>query len=147
MEASMAKSSWPRELKRAERLTADGQAFRIYMPYQYIHLANSPRAHTYLPINRERKPLGISGRNVIYEEHMSLAVVFASHPRRIKNVWYRADRLTLYSDEPASRTDYFERLGRLHSFPMRLFNSLPPTAGELDEMRRQSFDGRYPTHG
>src|SRR5438552_14461888 len=56
----VAKSSTAREgdMPAAHNPVAPGQWFRYSMPYQFVRLSPSGRAHIYLPLNRNYKPLG-----------------------------------------------------------------------------------------
>ena len=103
----------------AERLTLGNHWFRIWMPYQFVHLRSRRFKHLYLPVNRNYKPLGHIGREwVDYREYASQAVIFRSDPHHLEGVWANPERLYLYNDSVGSRLDYFARYERLMSRSM-----------------------------
>jgi hypothetical protein len=106
------------DLKQA-RLVTTNKWFRMFMPYTFTRLHGAKRPLTFLPLNRNYKPLGVCSRDwVKYADYESQAMVFAVDPRKFKGVWetIRIDDLWLYSDGPKSRVDYFERLAKLFTY-------------------------------
>ena len=57
-----------------------------------------------------------------YEKIPEARVLFEKNPARFKRVWFEDDStygapyLYMYNDNPLSRKDYWERLGRLYSY-------------------------------
>ena len=101
---------------QAARLTDTAHWFRFWMPYQFQRIQQGSRRHIYLPLNRNYKPLGHTGRDhVDYEEYAAQAVVFGRDPHGFRDVWTDPEQLFLYNDSPASRVDYFDRYERLMS--------------------------------
>ena len=89
------------------------------MPYTLTRLPDAKRPLTFLPLNRNYKPLGVCGREwVKYEDYEFEAMIFAVDPRKFKGVWetIRVNDLWLYNDNPKSRMDYFERLAKLFTY-------------------------------
>ncbi|WP_156464243.1 hypothetical protein [Afipia sp. Root123D2] len=107
-------------LKQAHSLTGPDQWFRYWLPYQFVKI-DGPRKHTYLPVNRNYKPLGVVSKEwADYHKFHDQAVVFAKNPAEFKGIWYNEDGLYLYSDDPKTRLDYFERLQKLLSYSAAL---------------------------
>ena len=106
----------------AKRLTRMDQWFRYWLPYSFVKLETANRKHVYLPVNRNYKPLGVtSGERVDYDDFTWQAVIFSADPHTFDNVWFRRDTLHLYEDVISSRLDYFQRLERLLSRSVKLF--------------------------
>lgn len=109
--------------KAFSELAQSDRWFRYWMPYTFHKLDHPRLKHVYLPLNRNYKPLGITSREgVRYEDFIGQAIAFAQDPSGFKDVWddTTPKGLFLYADSPNTRTDYFERLGRLLSKPSRL---------------------------
>lgn len=102
--------------KQAKQLTTDNHWFRRWMPYTFQKLEHPTRAHCYLPLNRDYKPLGAhTQEHVDYSLFLnSHAILFSSEPSEIKGVW-AGEGLYLYSNDPQSRVDYFDRFQTLMS--------------------------------
>ena len=79
--------------------------------------------HVYLPLNRDHKPLGVKSNDwVDYQDFIDQAVVFPEDPHTFENVWHIPETLYLYDEGSKSKVDYFERLERLLSRPVKLFH-------------------------
>jgi hypothetical protein len=84
-------------------------------PYCFARITDGAWA----PLGRNYKPLGEEqwpGRIDDYNEFAPTAWRFIDDPTTFgEDVWTRVagDRLWLYNDDPASRRDYFARVGRL----------------------------------
>jgi hypothetical protein len=84
-------------------------------PYCFARTAGG----SWIPLGRQYKPLGaeqFGGGSFKYNEFAHTAWRFIDDPTTFgEDVWTRVtgDRLWLYSDDPASRRDYFARVGRL----------------------------------
>ena len=119
--------SFGRRIKRmqkdsAERLTRMDQWFRYWLPYSFVKLETTNHNHVYLPVNRNYKPLGVTSDDwVDYEDFIDQAVIFSADPHTFANVWFHRDTLHLYEDVVSSRVDYFQRLERLLSRSVKLF--------------------------
>ncbi len=91
--------------------------FRHSLPYTLHLMPGQRKKHTYLPLNRDYKPLGVvTMDHVRYEDYLDRAVVFGTDPHRFTDIWIPWDArrlLYLYTDNNRSVRDYFERLGRL----------------------------------
>jgi hypothetical protein len=91
--------------------------FKLWMPYLYHRVEHPKRAHVFLPLNRNYKPLGSLTRNYVrYEDFVEThGVAFARDPASFKGIWtnVQGTHLWLYDDSAKSRVDYFERLERL----------------------------------
>jgi hypothetical protein len=99
---------------------SDNEWARVWLPYQFVKISANGR-NGYLPVNRRYKPLGVnSGEWVNYEDYANQAVFFATDPKTFKDVWHASAELYLYSDDPDTRKDYFERLERLLKKSMKL---------------------------
>jgi hypothetical protein len=110
--------------KEGGRLTETNSWFRYHMPYTFTWI-KSKYKHTYLPLNRNYKPLGyMDARLVDYNDYIDQAIVFTRDPIEITFVWHNRDGMYLYSDSYESRRDYFERLERLFSYSAKIIN--PP---------------------
>jgi hypothetical protein len=121
---SQAKKEGEAEMKTADasRLTQTSHWFRFCLPYQFVKVELGGRKHTYLPLNRNYKPLGVLGRaHIKYEDYAPQAVVFGSDPHTFKGVWSDPKGLYLYDDNTRSRVDYFERLEKLLSRTMPMY--------------------------
>lgn len=106
----------------AKHLTVPDQWFRIWMPYTFVNLEAEGVEHVYLPLNRNYKPLGMRTKDwVDHRDYIDQAVVFPAGPHTFENVWHNLEKLRLYDDIPNSRSDYFARLDRLFSRPVKLF--------------------------
>lgn len=103
--------------------------FRINMPYLIERIGDDGKL--WLPLNREYKPLGRPRSEFVrYEDEIANAMVFRRDPRKFDGIFINhdprapkdlaRDRMWLYSDSPASRQDYFARLGRLLSYDVRV---------------------------
>ena len=90
------------------------QAYRILMPY----LFESDKDNGYL----------LTAYNRDYVRIPKARILFKSNPGRFKGVWFRAGSADgvsfsmlhrrfryMYNDDPSSRKDYWERLGKLYS--------------------------------
>jgi len=110
------------ESDSAERLTMMDQWFRYWLPYSFFKLETANRDHVYLPVNRNYKPLGVTSDEwVDYENFTKQAVVFSADPHTFENVWVDQEPLYLYGEAISSRVDYFQRLERLLSSSVKLF--------------------------
>jgi len=78
------------------------QAYRLLVPYGFEVDRDDPRILT--AFNRD------------YDDIPKARIRFARNPRHFEGVWFnKEDRLYMYNDNPASRADYWERLGKLYS--------------------------------
>tara|TARA_R110000751_G_scaffold250406_1_gene349961 strand:+ start:181 stop:528 length:348 start_codon:yes stop_codon:yes gene_type:complete len=83
------------------------QAYRILMPYCF----EPDEDNGYL----------LTGYNRDYATIPRARILFKSSPSRFKGVWFRDDSTDgapyfyMYNDDPSSRKDYWERLGKLFS--------------------------------
>lgn len=107
--------------------------FKIWMPYAYVRLEEPSRKHTFLPLNRNYKPLGYARPEFVqYADYLDThAVVFSRDPAGFNDIWSNisnAGMLWLYDDNPKSRLDYFARLERLTLKGAVLFGSLSSRA-------------------
>ena len=92
------------------------------MPYCFQKLEVADRAHVYLPVNRNYKPLGVTDEEwVDYDTYLPQAVVFSADPRRFDGIWLDNETLHLYEDAVSSRVDYFARLEKLLSRVVKLY--------------------------
>ena len=114
--------------KQASDLTDHSHWFRYWMPYTFREVGDR-----WLPLNRDYKPLGVITRDhVAYEDYVeSHGVKFARDPRTYTDVWHSSQSLFLYSDSPASRLDYFERLARLMSRTVKVSPKLVKAMGRI----------------
>ncbi len=114
-------------LKLAQLTSSLDHPFRFWFPYAFVPLKHARFKYVYLPVNRNYKPLGHRNRDwVVYDDYLhSHGVRFSSDPSTFKDIWStKGDNgiLYLYDDAPASRLDYFERLGLLNLKPMRVIS-------------------------
>jgi hypothetical protein len=82
------------------------QAYRILMPY----LFESDKDNGYL----------LTAYNRDYVRIPKARILFKRNPGSFKGVWFRAGSADgvsfyMYNDDPSSRKDYWERLGKLYS--------------------------------
>ena len=125
--------------RRAQR-TPRTSFFHLWLPYKFEPMRHrGPRA--YLPLNRYYKPIGFSPDEwVDYGDTRwrDRVVRFASDPHVFKGIWFDAQYLYLYNDNPETRRTYFARLARLGE-------SLSPWSLRNDhEHRRSQRRGRAP---
>ncbi len=102
-------------LDDARKMHASSWAwFRIWMPYQYQYIEHGKIKHLYLPLNRNYKPLGVySDARVEYEDYAKQGVIFSRDPHTFKGIWSSPNGLYLYTDNPETLTDYFDRFNKL----------------------------------
>ena len=83
------------------------QAYRLLVPYLFE--PDDDNGHLLTAYNRE------------YDAIPNARIHFAKNPFRFKGVWFKefsnedAPFLYMYNDDPESRKDYWERLGKLYS--------------------------------
>jgi len=108
-------------MKKVEKLPyifAGGLFARRYLIYCIQEVRFMDYSNVWLPLNRDYKPLGgDSKRTYNYDKCYGHFVKFKGDPRK-RPEWFRrfdptSDQLFLYNDDPESRVDYFERLGRM----------------------------------
>lgn len=91
---------------------------RYWLPYHFRPINVPGKKRTYLPLNRQYKPLDIapSWPYVNYDDFtISHGIQFARDPLTFKNVWWgdASKGLFLYDDGQPSRDTYFRRLALL----------------------------------
>jgi len=78
------------------------QAYRLLVPYGFN-------------VDRD-DPLILSAFNRDYDDIPKARIRFARNPKHFEGIWFnRGNGLYMYNDNPASRADYWERLGKLYS--------------------------------
>ena len=78
------------------------QAYRLLVPYGF----NVDRDDPYI----------LSAFNRDYEDIPKARIRFARNPKHFEGIWFNKENgLYMYNDNPASRADYRERLGKLYS--------------------------------
>ena len=94
------------------------QAYRILVPYGFRE--DDDDRFLLTAFNRD------------YEEIPRARIRFARNPSKFKGVWfedestYGAPSFYMYSDNPESRKDYWERLGKLYSHKHVVVGDLSP---------------------
>jgi len=84
------------------------QAYRLLMPYFFRP--------------EEKTKFVVEAYNRDYEKIPTARILFKRNPADFKGVWFEDDStygapyLYMYNDNPLSRKDYWERLGRLYSY-------------------------------
>lgn len=133
--------------------------FRYWMPYTFepMRVAKA-RAHTYLPLNRDYKPLGIvdpqhhggEHLHVNYEDYEDRFVRLTVNPINLKGIFIHDDtgnarngepNLYLYNDGPWSSVDYGERLQRLMQYMRTDWRDITGSRQTRYELRRQGAAG------
>ena len=85
------------------------QASRLLVPYCFVP--------------DEDNPLLLTAYNRDYDEIPKARILFKRDPSAFKGIWFEGEPLRanggsqfyMYNDNPASRKDYWERLGKLYS--------------------------------
>lgn len=78
------------------------QAYRLLVPYGF-------------EVDRD-DPLILTAFNRAYDGIPNARIRFARNPNHFEGIWFnKEDGLYMYDDNPASRADYWERLGKLYS--------------------------------
>ena len=78
------------------------QAYRLLVPYGF-------------EVDRDN-PLILTAFNRDYDTIPKARIRFARNPKHFEGIWFNTDDgLYMYNDNPASRADYWERLGKLYS--------------------------------
>jgi hypothetical protein len=78
------------------------QAYRLLVPYGF-------------EVDRDN-PLILTAFNRDYDTIPKARIRFARNPKHFEGIWFNTDDgLYMYNDNPASRADYWERLGTLYS--------------------------------
>jgi len=85
------------------------QASRLLVPYCFVP--------------DEDNPLLLTSYNRDYDEIPKARILFKRDPSAFKGIWFEGEPLLakgnsyfyMYHDDPASRKDYWERLGKLYS--------------------------------
>lgn len=90
-------------------------------PWEFNLDAIYPRAreHTYLPLNRDYKPLGMWGEWVEYIDFPEQFVRFTVAPEKMVGIWLNNTGCIapyLYCDGPETHRTYGERYGRLLNY-------------------------------
>lgn len=110
-------------LNQVKKMTNQDQWFRYNMPY-LIRKLNVPQANTWLPLNRNYKPIGYLGKDIVdYHDYLNIAMVFHIDPHNfVGDIFWnkQKDSLFLYDDGIDSRKDYYVRLERLMSHTINI---------------------------
>ena len=78
------------------------QAYRLLVPYGF-------------EVDRDN-PLILTAFNRDYDEIPKARIRFARNPIHFEGIWFnKEDGFYMYNDNPSSRADYWERLGKLYS--------------------------------
>ena len=78
------------------------QAYRLLVPYGF-------------EVDRDN-PLILTAFNRDYDTIPKARIRFARNPKHFEGIWFNTDDgLYMYNDNPASRADYWEKLGKLYS--------------------------------
>jgi len=78
------------------------QAYRLLVPYGF-------------EVDRDN-PLILTAFNRDYDTIPKARIRFARNPQHFEGVWFNKENgLFMYNDNPSSRADYWERLGKLYS--------------------------------